>query len=290
MIPSASRPHTILWILLLAATALLLQGVGCGRDEARGVSAAPERGALDAASLAAADAPITAANVYHHEADWPTAVKLTGAWTPSDGGDPVPSNARGVLVRVNPDGNPRVDFGRHGKHDVPAEATDLVERANRVHAGTEYKNRPNFLRQIGNRTVHPTAEPMRAMKSAELAGRGAYLCVFADPTSDVFPEIARRLVRATADHDVLFVLFPEALGREDVPVVRKRLAEIEWPVPFMYPHLVEDYRQALLGDDVGIPALLVVTANGRVLYRSRLDESLDEAALGKALASDRTVS
>lgn len=296
MSPSASRQSPIRWTSFLAATlAVALLGAGCAGDgdeadtttATRGAAATDERPAGEGDASAA---PLTLANLHDHEQDWPNVVKLVRAWTPPGESEPVPANARGVLVRVDREGNPRVDFGRHGKYDVPADATDLLERANRVRDGGEFKNRPNFLRQVGNRMVHPTADPMRALKSPEFAGKDAYLCVFADPTDAAFPGIARRLAEATADRNVMVVLFPEALGRDDVIVVRKRLAELDWPVPYMYPHLVEDYRQALLGYEVELPTLVVVTAHGRLLFRGPLDERLDEIALEAALAADRTTS
>src|SRR5262245_22602012 len=73
---------------------------------------------------------ITAANVYEKEQYWPTIVALTQEWLPPGETKPLSAQYRGTLVRVEADGRVRIDFGRHGKHDIPMDHTDLVDRAN----------------------------------------------------------------------------------------------------------------------------------------------------------------
>lgn len=228
---------------------------------------------------------ITAANVYEHEKDWPAIVALTQEWTPPGEERVLQKGYQGALVRVTAEGDPRIDFGRHGKHVVPSYRTDLVEAANAVREGRAFKGGPNFLRQIGTRLVDSESDVMRPVKSVDVAGFDAYLCVFADPTTEEFRTLAGRLSRATADTNIQSILFPQSLGREDLHVVKERLGAAEWRVPFAYPHLSEDYTQSILGLDAKTPALLLVSPEGRILYSASLDEDVDLDGIRAAVES-----
>jgi len=63
------------------------------------------------------------------------------------------------------------------------------------------------------------------------------------------------------------VLFPWG-GHPDVEV-RARLRALEWPVPFVLDFLSEPFARPLLPEGASIPALLLVSDEGRLLFQSR---------------------
>ena len=70
--------------------------------------------------------------------------------------------------------------------------------------------------------------------------------------------------------------------------LRDQLRSLEWPTPFVLDHLAEPYTPSLLGEGVELPALLLVTREGRVLFRgpwrpgvmTELSAALDRAQAG----------
>ncbi len=72
--------------------------------------------------------------------------------------------------------------------------------------------------------------------------------------------------------------------------MRERLRSLGWKVPFVYDHLAEAYTRSLLHADTALPAVVLQTREGRVLFQSewkadvasRLEGALD-AAFASAL-------
>ena len=228
--------------------------------------------------------PITRANVYDRESDWPNIVAITRSWTPTGDSDALRVGYRGALVRVNADGNPRIDFGRHGQHDVPVDHTDLVDAANGVRLGTVHKTAPNFLLQVGTRLVVGKEGQVRALRSAELAQAKLFLCVFADPGTTEFRAVVDRLSEFESAGQLEMIFFPQSVERGELGSLVSRLEELSWSVPFSYPHLSENYTTSLLGASPALPTFLLVTSEGRVLYRSTPGVPLDADRLRDLLA------
>src|SRR4029450_1814282 len=136
-------------------------------------AAVPQSEASQAGDAAAGYA-FTQAKVYEQERYWPAIVALTQEWLPAGETKPLKAQYRGTLVRVEADGRVRIDFGRHGKHDIPMDHTDLVQRANEVRAGTRTKLAQNFVLRVGNTLVDSSSQPMRPTTIAEIAGASGY--------------------------------------------------------------------------------------------------------------------
>src|SRR4029450_9528539 len=149
--------------LFASLSALLCVALGCSsgaRHDSNRASAPQSK-----ASSATADGAITQANVYEKERYWPSIVGLTreglppgGTTAPQGETTPLQAQYRGVLVGVEADGRVRTDFGRHGKHDVPMDHTDLVQRANEVRAGSLTKLAPNFVLRVVDSLVDSQRE------------------------------------------------------------------------------------------------------------------------------------
>lgn len=212
-----------------------------------------------------ASAPVvTESNVAQHEAFWPYRVMLRTPLERPGAPRPVRAGALGVLLRVEPSGEARIDFGRDGVHLVPPGRTDLVERANGVRTGRLEKLAPNFTRALAPRMLSPGASRPQPYDLDRALACRRFLAVFADPESGDFPPLAGALAALAMPEDVEVVLFPQ--GRHPDPAVARRLRELGWPVPFVYAHLSEPYTHGLLPDTADLPAVLLQTAEGRVLF------------------------
>jgi len=225
--------------------------------------------------------PVTRANLLENERFWPYQVQMVrapaGGSAGGTGGKGPPLGPKGVLVRIQAGGTARIDFGRDGIYEVPVEDTDIVARANAVRLGQIEKFGPNFVLAIGPRLVDPrTGAPQ---KLSEVARYATFLCVFADPSSEALPEIARALAPFRNREGVLTLFVP--LGRPDDEGVRRRLDGLDWPVSRVFSWLAEPYAASLLSDGVRAPAVQLQTAEGRLIFESPWN---DEAARGIAVA------
>jgi hypothetical protein len=272
--------------LLACLAALLCIVLGCSggiREDADRASArqsgSPQTGAVTDGVV------ITQANVYQNERYWPDIVALTQEWLPPSETMPLQEQYRGTLVRIEVDGRVRIDFGRHGKYDVPMDHTDLVQRANEVRTGARTKLAHNFVLRVGNNLVDSSSERMRPTTVDGIAGANAYLCIFADPRAEDFPPLARQLAALEGVNGVRAVFFPQSTVREDLEFVRDRLGELSWRVPFMYPHLSPNYTQSLIGEIPERPRAQLVSPEGRVLYEGEVGGAAALSELREVVAS-----
>jgi hypothetical protein len=217
---------------------------------------------------------VTRANLPASERFWPYQVELREAWPAGGGAPPVPAGTLGVLIRVEPQGVARIDFGRDGRHEVPIDKTDLVERADRVRRGELWKPAPNFVHAIGARLVDPESDPPRALEPLALLAAPGLLSVFADPQAAAFGEIATALAPLRGRHGVVTVLFPQ--GGHPTPETRDRLRRDGWSVPFVMDALAEGYTRSQLDDGVAPPAVMLHTREGRMILQSAWREGLAE--------------
>jgi len=244
------------------------------------------RAAADSPETAAesSEATITAVNVYDYEAYWPNIVVLEESWLPPGQEKPLKAKYRGALVRVEADRRVRVDFGRHGKHDIPIERTDLVQRTVDVRAGRRHKTAPGFVLQMGTRLVDSSGEVPGALPSIVLDQAETFLCLFADPTAEDFPALARAASALDALDGVMLILFPQGLAGVDLATAHEKLRGASWQAPYAYPRLTPDHTRSLLGVDETPPYALVVTPEGRVLFRTALEDPRALAALHDAVS------
>ena len=215
---------------------------------------------------------ITPENILESERYWPEIVALTEPWLPPGSGQPLKKSYRGALIRVDEQVRARIDFGRHGKYDVPIEFTDLIERANQVESGALYKMAPIFVSHFGTLFLHPSTPEMVPYPTAELAKAQRFLCLFANPRDPRFEALARQLAKLNDPPGLQMLLFPLSMKQTELEDVKDTLKRVAWPVPFAYPEAAEMHARALLGDVPASAVALLVTAEGRVLDRETLSE------------------
>ncbi len=270
-------------LCVLIALSLGLPSAPARGEDDVGADPLPEHHVAEPAAAA-----VTEENLLASERFWPYQVALAKPWQPPGRSEPLPPGIDGVLIRVEESGVARIDFGRDGLYEVPVSATDLVARANRVRAGELEKMAPNFVLDVGPRLMDAAADSLRPFGLRTTAVHDRFLCVFADPGAEGFAELAQALAPLRNRSGLLTVLF--AQGKHPDARLRDQLRSLEWPTPFVLDHLAEPYTPSLLGEGVQRPALLLVTREGRVLFRgpwrpgamTELGEALDRAPAGSA--------
>jgi hypothetical protein len=223
---------------------------------------------------------VTEENLLANERVWPYHVALIAPWQPPGREKPLRTGALGVLIRVEPSGMARIDFGRDGLHEVPIGQTDLVDRANRVRRGESDKMAPNFLLAIGPRLVDSASASLRPFVYEQLREVRGFLCVFADGDEEDIARLAEVLGTFRERPGLATILLPQ--GNHHDAQVRERLRALNWTVPFVFDHLSELYTRTLLAEGTPLPALMLLTGEGRVLFRSSWGEDV-AAALTSAL-------
>lgn len=236
---------------------LLFVATLCGAGEAASVG--PDT--YDAADPSAPE--VTAENLLESERFWPYRVSLVSDWQPAGGPAAIPAGTRGILVRVEPSGSARIDFGRIGRFETPLERLDVVALANRVRLGEEKKLAPNFVHTVGTRLVESDAPNIRPVPLEKLYEPARFLAVFADPSSSGFPALAASLAPLRMAPRTETVLF--AQGRHDDRALWSRLRTLDWPVSFLRDEYGEGYTRSLRADGAPLPAVMLVTREGRVL-------------------------
>lgn len=248
------------------------------------------RASAPAASPPAANTSrITTENILDHERSWPDIVALTEAWTPPAAPLALKQGYRGALIRVEEDGRARIDFGRHGQHDIPLESTDLIARAIEVEAGTRHKIAPNFLAHFGTQFLHPSTRDLVPFPTPSLAKSELFLCVFANPRDAGFGDLARRLSSLDGIPGLQTLFFPLTMERDELQPVKDALQENAWDVPFAYPRAAELHAQSLLGEVPDRSYALLLTSEGRILHRADLAEAGVIAALRAAAGGSSTL-
>lgn len=255
--------HVTTLLLLPIAACLALPAVTAGAgDEGHVTSQLPPHDASDDTAAA-----VTGANLLASERFWPYQVALVEPFTPEGRSGPLPVHINGVLVRVEDGGRrARIDFGRDGVADVPVALTNVIERANEVREGKLRKMAPNFLLAVGPRLLHSKTGVPRPFDIYTAWNDPAFLCVFADPASEEFAEIAAALAPLEGRHGVGTLLFPQ--GPQTNEQILGTLRSLEWPIPFVYDHLSESYTRSLLSEGTQMPAVLLQTSEGRLLFES----------------------
>lgn len=241
--------------------------------------------APDASAATSAPARITPENLLENERYWPEIAALVEPFMPAGGEKPLKKGYRGALVRIDDQGRARIDFGRHGKHDVPIRFTDVVDRANRVASGELYKIAPNFVAHYGTLFLHPSTPEVVPYPTAELAKAERFLCVFANPRDPAFDDLVSHRLKPLADQAGLQPLFfPLAMKQNEYEVVKTILNRVGWPVPFDYGEAAEKHARVLLGEVPSAPQALLVTREGRLLVRGALDSDSTLDAIRRAVS------
>ncbi len=207
--------------------------------------------------------PVTAGNLLQSERFWPYQIELTSPFTLAGRETPLVAGTLGVLIRVEPTGLARIDFGRDGRAEVPVATTNLLAEANRIRLGEEGKPAPNLVHAIGPRLVDAEAEEIRAVDFGALFEQRIFLAVFADPSAEGFPKLAAALAPLRSRDGVETVLFPQ--GAHSDRAMWEQLRTLDWPVPFLRDPHSEGYTMSLRPEDAPLPAVMLLTPDGRVL-------------------------
>lgn len=210
---------------------------------------------------------VTTLNLIASERFWPYHVTLTRDVDGTREQPALAAGAMGVLIRVNENSLARIDFGRDGLREVSIASTDLVEKANQVRLGSEGKLAPNLVLALGPRLLDGTSETLAPFRFDRVAEQHAFLLVFADSAGPEFAGIARQLAPIAQRSGLLTVLFPQDAAGSDRAVF-ERLHALEWRVPFMLKHLSVPYSKTLLPQALTLPAVLLLSAEGRIVYEA----------------------
>lgn len=223
-------------------------------------------------------------NLPEHERFWPYQIQLTRDWKPA-GWEGDFGWGLGVLLTVDAQQGLRVDFGRFGKHWIPADATDVVERANRIRRGEEEKYGPNLVVALRNRLLDPSGEIL-AKHFVDPAERPAIVLVHADPLAKDFRALAREVSAwAAASPDALIVLL--AQGDVGDAHVYKACHEARWQGAFVVDRFSRAYSEGYLEPERARPHVQVLTREGRILLSEPYAEGLGarlERAVARAVA------
>jgi hypothetical protein len=209
--------------------------------------------------------PVTEENLLASERFWPYHVELTKRWQGAGGSQPLPAGTMGVLIRVEASGLARIDFGRDGLYQVPVGATELVEDANRIRRGELRKMAPNFVLSIAPRLVDSAGPTLRPYLAATAAKHRGFLTVFANPDAEGFADLARALAPLSNRAGVLTILLPQ--GEHPDAKISDKLRSLGWTVPFVYDFLADTYTRSLLAQATPLPAVVLQTDEGRVLFQ-----------------------
>jgi hypothetical protein len=269
-------------LLLAAPQAAVAQAQ---RPSGEGVAEAPLYDASDPRAE-----PVTADNLLANDRFWPYHVRLTGDWRPADGRRPPPKGANGVLIRVASPATARVDFGRHGVHELPVAGTDLVEQADRVRRGELGKLAANLVLAFGTRLVDPGDEAPRPLGLGNAAKHAGFLCVFADPSAEAFAPLAASLAPLHQRHGVATILLTQ--GEQSDTAVAAALRQRGWRAAFVLAQMAPSYTRSLLDAGVARPAVQLLTPDGRLLFeRTWMPEIVPElvAAIDASFAGGAPV-
>jgi hypothetical protein len=242
--------------------------------------ALPAIAATDAATDVGA---VTSANLAEREAFWPYQVQLTRDWKP-EGWEGDFGWGYGVLLTVDPSRGLRVDFGRFGKHWIPVEVTDVVERANRVRLGEEHKYGPNLVVALRNRLLDPSGDTLveHPVRPDE---REAFVLVHADPEAASFEEVARDAAKWAGLPGALLVLIPTKPTSD--AHVYKACHEAGWEGAFLLDRFAEAYGEGYLEPARPRPHVQVLTREGRIVFEAALEPELD-GPIAEAVARARS--
>ena len=226
-----------------------------------GPAAAAEWPAYDASD--ASHAEIVAGSLVQAERFWPHEVALLEPH-PRPGKESPLSPRLGRLIRVEQSSQVRVDFGEGGVLQLPADRTDVLERANLVRLGALDKLAPNAFVTLGGHVLESSSEEARPFE-VRRDGTDSFLCVFADVRSPEFRAVAESLAGLVSRERLQVLLVPQN-DRRDAQVWR-RLREVGFRVPFVIRAEAKARTRALLGEGEPLPQVMLLSAEGRILYQ-----------------------
>lgn len=209
--------------------------------------------------------------LYADDANWPTRVWLEEPLVDDQGGVLVRPHRPGVLVYLRPDGQARVDFGRHGPHTVPVSQTNFASEANRIASAEGTKIFPNLLGMLMNRVVDSEAEELEPMQLAAQDIRGGHiLLVFADTREADVRALVDFASRVEHAGDVRLSTLVPITDELDGDVLTDLRAG-GWTAPFVMTPMAKSYVPAMLEPGLPRPFARLCTDEGKILAEGSPD-------------------
>jgi hypothetical protein len=229
----------------------------------------------------------------YNSASWPEFVSYTGSELLAASVGSVTSGTSGLLIRCEPDGRLLVDFGREGRAWVQPEATDFMERSQKLLDGVESKLVGNALRLIGPRLLTYRDDTLIAYAMEDLMERDTFLLFYGQPDEDLIAHLAdwslehKELLVSRACQPV-FMPLKKSTDAYIASVLKK---QGESRVPFMRSHLSPLYVEVLQHKPDSPYTAVLVDADGQLLSRSEATdlESFTLSAMIEYLDASPTI-
>lgn len=220
---------------------------------------------------------LTEAGLYERSEFWPPFCHANKMITVDD--QEIPNTTRGILLRVVDDAGARslVDFGRKGVHLVPTSSTDIMERANRIEAGSEPKRYPNLVELLGTRIIQVQASEAKRFPPEDYAQIKRFVCIRFSNTNDEWANVAAWIhgqADVLAAPESVLILFPEGGVLDDEIIFEHISRNGITDVCYLYSFLAESYQRLLWhGLEEGAAAAwrLELGAEGRIIVHEPLN-------------------
>ncbi len=206
---------------------------------------------------------VTVGNLLDREAFWPYRVEMAADWSPPGSALTLRKGAKGILIRVEPEGHARIDLPSYGIFRVPITSTNIVEAANGIRRGEIRKRRANFTTSVVPRLFESSGVLPNPLNPIEAEAAAGFLNIFADPESEAFEAMARAIRERAIPEAVMPVFFPQG-DAPDIEVMRV-LQKQGWLIPFMMERLSEPYSTTLVTAEE-YPRVLLTSSEGRSYF------------------------
>lgn len=214
---------------------------------------------------------VTLENLPRQERFWPHQVQLVQDWKP-EGWEGDFGWGMGVVIEVDSGARVRVDFSRFGKHWIPGQVTDIVERANQIRLGEVVKFKPNLVLALGNRLLDPTGRTL-VESEVDLFDQNAFVLVFADPRSEDFPDLVGTLSALFGRAGLHCVLLPQG-GHPDFHVW-KAAHDAGWQGSFLLERFSPAYSAGFLDAPERLPWIEVRSPEGRRVWQGGIEDAAE---------------
>ena len=222
-------------------------------------------------------------NIFERSEYWPFRV----TWNSEESID---KGFPGILIRLEDNETALLDYGRDGIHRVPADQTDIVERASEIISGDRDKELPNFIAYTANMFVRYTAPGEVPGIAPEIMAKSSKLLLIYcnDETllNDAVVEGLQNMSDESTAQGTLPLFIPTNFA------FYNQLTEVNLaPINMMTPHMAIGSLR-MLGHDPdlegGLTAALI-DSEGKILqtWRSVLDENASTLeSIEKSLLSE----
>lgn len=204
---------------------------------------------------------------------WPYRVELTETVETPD--QSLKEGKTGVLIRAervdSGDIILIVDFGRHGTHRLPSDATDIATRMHRIRAGQEKKLLPNYVQMLANKFVVLRPESNYKLKLEEFEEVEKFVFIYPrsiDHAADLLDH-TKQIV--DEEKSVVIVLPGESIAGEPF-----RAAVRSHPVEagVFFDHIALPYKMTLRHEASKTGGIVVTDMDGLVLETIYLEDGL----------------